>query len=101
MAAGNSGVGAIEAVIFDWGGTLSLFADIDMADMWRMAARHLAPDREDELCQRLIAVEERAWRQIAVDQRAFRLADLLASASTEVGLDVAEAVLEEAAERHL
>ncbi len=94
-------MGAIEAVIFDWGGTLSLFADIDMADMWRMAARHLAPDREDELCQRLIEVEQRAWQRVSVDQRAFRLAELLASASTEVGLDVAEAVLEEAADHHL
>jgi putative hydrolase of the HAD superfamily len=92
---------AIEAVIFDWGGTLSLFADVDMADMWRMAARHLAPDREDELCARLLAVEERAWQRVSVDQRAFRLAELLASASAEVGLDVAEAVLEEAAEHHL
>jgi putative hydrolase of the HAD superfamily len=92
---------AIEAVIFDWGGTLSLFADVDMADMWRMAARHLAPDREDELCARLLAVEERAWQRVSVDQRAFRLAELLASASSEVGLDVAEAVLEEAAEHHL
>ena len=91
----------IEAVIFDWGGTLSLFADIDMADMWRMAARHLAPEREDELCQRLISAEERAWQRISVDQRAFKLAELLAAASTETGLDVAEAVLEEAAEHHL
>src|SRR4051794_11532521 len=92
---------AIGAVIFDWGGTLSQFADIDMTDMWRMAARHLAPDREDELCRRLIDVEARAWQQVAVDQRAFRLAELLASASAEVGLDVAEAVLEEAADHHL
>src|SRR5437764_2006326 len=91
----------IEAVIFDWGGTLSLFADIDMADMWRMAARHLAPEREDELCQRLISAEEQAWQRISVDQRAFKLAELLAAASTETGLDVAEAVLEEAAEHHL
>ena len=91
----------VRAVIFDWGGTLSLFADVDMADMWRMAARHLAPDREDELCHRLIAVEEQAWQRVSVDQRAFRLAELLASASSEVGLDVAEAVLEEAADHHL
>src|SRR5437763_14756183 len=72
-----------------------------MTDVWRMAARHLAPDREDELCRRLIDVEARAWQQVAVDQRAFRLAELLASASAEVGLDVAEAVLEEAADHHL
>ena len=42
----------IEAVVFDWGGTLSIYADIDIEDMWRLAARHMAPDREDELCAR-------------------------------------------------
>ena len=42
----------ISAVIFDWGGTLSEYVDIEMQDMWRLAARHLAPDREDELTAR-------------------------------------------------
>ena len=91
----------VEAVIFDWGGTLSLFADVDMADMWRLAARHLSPDHEDELCHRLVAVEESFWRRTETDQQAFRLADLLAAASREVGLDVADAVLEEAGTHHL
>ena len=91
----------VEAVVFDWGGTLSLFADIDMQDMWRLAARHLAPEREDEVCARLVAVEEAAWARIAVDQRATTLTSLLTLASAELGLDVAEAVLEEAATHHL
>lgn len=91
----------IEAVIFDWGGTLSVYADIDIADMWRLAARHLSPEREDELCERLVAVEEAFWRRTATDQRSFCLADLLAAASKEVGLDIADAVLEEAGTHHL
>ena len=92
---------AIDAVIFDWGGTLSVYADIDMMDMWRMAARHLAPDREEEVCARLVAVEEASWARIAVDQRSTTLSSLLTLASAELGLDVAEAVLEEAATHHL
>ena len=37
------------AVIFDWGGTLSEYADVELADMWRLAAEHLAPHLpEDE-----------------------------------------------------
>jgi putative hydrolase of the HAD superfamily len=92
---------AIEAVIFDWGGTLSEYADIDMADMWRLAARHLSPEHEDDLCKRLVAVEEAAWRQVETDQRSFALSELLVAASKELGLDVAEAVLEEAALHHL
>ncbi|HEX9970270.1 MAG TPA: hypothetical protein VGB03_09030, partial [Acidimicrobiales bacterium] len=92
---------SIEAVVFDWGGTLSVFAEIEMEDMWRLAARHLAPEREDELCKRLVAVEEASWARIAVDQRATTLTSLLTLASAELGLDVAEAVLEEAATHHL
>src|SRR3954469_17458132 len=91
----------IEAVIFDWGGTLSVYADIEMQDMWRLAARHLAPDREDEVCERLVAVEQASWDRIPVDFRSTRLPELLATASAELGLDVAEAVLEEAATHHL
>jgi putative hydrolase of the HAD superfamily len=72
-----------------------------MEDMWRLAARHLAPEREDELCARLVRVEAEAWARIAVDQHSFTLAQLLAQASEAVGLDVAAAVLEEASVHHL
>ena len=92
---------AVEAVVFDWGGTLATYADIEMIDMWRLAARHLAPNREDEVCARLVAVEEASWQRIPVDQRSTTLAGLLAAASADLGLDVAEAVLEEAALHHL
>jgi putative hydrolase of the HAD superfamily len=92
---------AVEAVVFDWGGTLSLHADVDMQDMWRLAARHLAPDRAEEVCAQLVAVEAASWERIAVDQRSTTLSSLLAEASAVLGLDVAEAVLEEAALHHL
>ena len=91
----------MDAVIFDWGGTLSVWAEVDIEDMWRLAARHIAPDREDELVQKLIAVEARSWERTRTDRRSTRLADLLADASAEIGADVAEAVLEEAATHHL
>lgn len=90
-----------EAVIFDWGGTLTDLSNVDMADMWNAAARHLAPDRAADMAARLAAVEARSWSRIAVDQRSTRLADLLATASQELGLDVTGAVLEQAASRHL
>jgi putative hydrolase of the HAD superfamily len=91
----------MEAVIFDWGGTLSIWVDVEIEDMWRLAARHIAPDREEEVLRRLIAVEDRSWQRTRGDRRSTRLADLLAEASAEVGADVAEAVLEEAATHHL
>jgi putative hydrolase of the HAD superfamily len=91
----------IEAVVFDWGGTLSEFADVEMIDVWRLAARHLAPDREDEMVQRLIEVEEASWQEVRDHQTSTTLSVLLATASRQLGLDVAEAVLEEAATHHL
>lgn len=91
----------LRAVIFDWGGTLTPYADVDMADMWRMAARCLAPGREAEVCARLVAVEEASWARIAVDQASTTLNELLVTASDELGLDVASAVLDEAAASHL
>lgn len=87
--------------MFDWGGTLSVFADVEMIDMWRLAARHLAPDQEAEMIDRLIAVEARSWEEVRDHQTSTTLSNLLATASQELGLDVAEAVLEEAATHHL
>ena len=91
----------VEAVIFDWGGTLSVFVQSELVDAWRLAARHLAPEREDELTERLVAVEAAFWATTSSHQRSATLADLLAAATRELGLDVAEALLEEAAVRHL
>ena len=91
----------VEAVVFDWGGTLSTFVKAELVDAWRLAARHLAADREEELTERLVAVEAAFWATTASHQRSATLADLLAAATAELGLDVAEALLEEAAVRHL
>jgi putative hydrolase of the HAD superfamily len=92
---------SLEAVIFDWGGTLSIWVDIDIEDMWRLAARHVAPEREQELMAELISVEARSWDRVHTDQRSTRLVDLLSEASRVVGVDVAAALLEEAAGHHL
>jgi putative hydrolase of the HAD superfamily len=91
----------VEAVIFDWGGTLSNFVSAELVDAWRLAARHLAPDREDEVTATLVAVEEEFWATTATHQRSTTLSELLAAGSDRLGLDVAEALLEEAAVRHL
>lgn len=92
---------AIEAVIFDWGGTLSVYADMDLADMWRMAAKRFDPEREDEIVDRLVAVENASWDRVHSDQRSTTLAQLLREASADLGLDVTQAVLDEAATDHL
>ena len=91
----------IEAVIFDWGGTLSVFVEAELVDGWRLAARHLAPEREDEVTAKLVEIEEAFWSTTATHMRSGTLADLVSTASRDLGLDVGEALLEEAAVRHL
>ena len=93
--------GDIEAVVFDWGGTLSCFADVDLEDMWRLAARHFDPDREDEIRQHLHAVEAATFARSTTDQRSATLRQILEQASADLGLDVTEAVLEEAGTHYL
>jgi putative hydrolase of the HAD superfamily len=92
----------IEAAIFDWGGTLTtLNASTDLEDMWRAAARHLDPGRQDEIAEVLTAVEARSWERVTTDRTSTTLARLLAEATAELGLDVTAAVLEEAEAHHL
>ncbi|RLT43912.1 MAG: HAD family hydrolase [Chloroflexi bacterium] len=94
----------IDAVIFDWGGTLAEYAAIELIDMWRLAAHHLAghlPVGEEEILARLAEVEGRMWERTATDARASTLAELLAEATRELGADVTTAVLEEAGTHYL
>ncbi len=94
----------VGAVIFDWGGTLSHYANIELIDMWRLAADHLAGHSgraAEEILARLVHVEERMWVRTTTDARAASLSDLLREATSELGLDVAEAIIEEAGTHYL
>lgn len=88
-------------MLFDWGGTLSVWADVDMVDMWRLAAEHISPGESEALTARLVEVERAFFDRSLTDQQAFALPQLLREASADLGIDVGEAVLEEAALRHL
>jgi len=94
----------IEAVVFDWGGTLSEWAEVDLGDMWQVAAEHLAAETHgdvDALRAALFRAEQRYWEGVNRSQHTGTLADILAQASEALGLDVAAAVITEAAQRHL
>jgi putative hydrolase of the HAD superfamily len=93
----------LEAVVFDWGGTLTT-SDLglaDLVDLWRLAAHHLDPGREDELVALLIDIDAQFWQRTTTTFESWRLADILEAASVALGLDVTDAVLEEAATHHL
>ncbi|HEX3812650.1 MAG TPA: HAD-IA family hydrolase [Mycobacteriales bacterium] len=70
---------AIEAVIFDWGGTLTPWHTIDFDDVWRSYAGVYAPERADELTRDLMAAEREAWCQARDHQRSGTLDDLFTS----------------------
>jgi putative hydrolase of the HAD superfamily len=91
----------LDAVIFDWGGTISVYAQLDVADVWRDAGRVLDPGREKELVERLVAAEAALWAGVSDTQASGTLPDLVRTAIAELELDVAEALLEEAAAHHL
>jgi putative hydrolase of the HAD superfamily len=83
----------IEAVLFDWGGTLSVHSDVDLLDMWRAAAQVLAPDDPEPVAAALLAAEQRWWREsIAVGDRSGTTEELVRSVARETHLDVAGAL---------
>ncbi len=94
------GVG-VDAVVFDWGGTLAPHLDIDLLELWRAAAERLDPFHAEELAAQLVAVEAELWARTTATQESGTLDDLIALATARLGLDVAEAVRAEAALDHL
>ena len=51
----------IEAVIFDWGGTLTPWKTIDPAEEWAALARVAAADRHEEATTALLAAAQTVW----------------------------------------
>ena len=57
----------VEAVLFDWGGTLSTHADFDLLAMWRAAALVLAPENPEPMAQALLDAEHAWWHARVVE----------------------------------
>lgn len=86
----------INAVLFDWGGTITRFHDVDMIDAWRVAARVLAPGRVEEVASALLHAEHEVWMRTTTTLRSATTAEVLRNASTAVGLPVDELLHEDA-----
>src|SRR3954451_2394116 len=77
----------VEAVIFDWGGTLTPWHTIDLIEQWRVYAEHYArhhpdehPDGGVQLAARMAMAEQQAWARLRHDGTSARLADVFAEA---------------------
>ena len=85
--------GPVRAVLFDWGGTLSQAVEVDLLDMWRAAARVLAPDDPEPVAAALLAAEEQWWREsLAAGDRSGTTEQLVRSVALETHLDVTAAL---------
>jgi len=95
----------VEAVIFDWGGTLTPWHTIDFVEQWQVYARRFAdrPEEARALGERILAEETRAWQNIRLDGSSARIEEVLAAAgvsSDHPSHPAAQAAYEEFWEPH-
>jgi putative hydrolase of the HAD superfamily len=88
--------GALEAVLFDWGGTLTPWHTIDLGDQWRVFAReiHGIPfgsedvpaadlERAHALAERILEAEGEAWQRSRSEHTSARLDVVLRAAGID------------------
>jgi putative hydrolase of the HAD superfamily len=97
--------GAVRAVVFDWGGTLTPWHTVDFAAQWHAyAARYAAdPQSARAIAERIMAAEDAAWRRLRGDGGSARMAEILAQAGVDTdrpGHSAAQAAYEEFWEPH-
>ncbi len=71
---------ALEAVIFDWGGTLTPWITSDGRGWWRIAADLVPAADVDRIGAALTAAEEELWRRSREEQLSGTLAEIFAAA---------------------
>jgi putative hydrolase of the HAD superfamily len=67
---------AVEAVIFDWGGTLTPWRTIDATGEWRAVAELAAPDRVNAVTEALINAAETVWARSRDEYASATLEDI-------------------------
>lgn len=74
----------IEAVIFDWSGTLTPWHAVDVRRCWHAAAGALRPDGAWELGEALVESEARLWERSRHEHRAATFAEVFHGAGVAV-----------------
>jgi putative hydrolase of the HAD superfamily len=101
---------SVEAVIFDWGGTLTPWHNIDLRRQWQVFAEyyvrdhaHEFPDGGAELAARMMVAEREAWARLKRDGTSARLAEVFEAAGVRTdhpGHPAAQTAYEEFWEPH-
>ena len=83
---------AVEAVIFDWGGTITPWHTVDLREQWTVFARGMGAIAcsLNDTASAVHAAEEAAWRRGRTEGTSARLHEIL----QEAGLDPAHPALE-------
>jgi HAD superfamily hydrolase (TIGR01549 family) len=82
----------IDAVIFDWGGTLTPWHTVDFTEEWRVYARVVAPDDANAVAAALISAGEEVWAAARVHHQSATLAELLDDAGVPHHDDAVQAL---------
>ncbi len=72
---------AVDAVIFDWGGTLTPWKTADGKGWWRIAARLVPPDRVEAAAAAFHAAEAELWRRAREEHVSGTLDEVFAAAN--------------------
>lgn len=67
---------AVDAVIFDWGGTLTPWRTIDPSDEWRALAAAATPDTADETTARLVEAATQVWTRSRDEHRSSTIEEI-------------------------
>lgn len=84
---------ALDAVVFDWGGTLTPWHDIDLRAQWYAYAELYDPTHARALAEALYAEERAAWMRAERHQASGTLDDLFRAAGVEPAGERHEAAL--------
>jgi putative hydrolase of the HAD superfamily len=75
----------IDAVIFDWGGTLTPWVTVDHADEWRAVARVISPEDYEPLARTLLGASTEVWNRSRDEHRSGTLEEICRMAG--IGFD--------------
>lgn len=70
----------VKAVIFDWGGTLTPWHEVDVERAWDRVAHAIDPRRVAELAGKLAEAEQALWQRARTDHVSGTVADVFALA---------------------
>ncbi|MGH3448937.1 MAG: HAD family hydrolase [Nocardioidaceae bacterium] len=74
---------AVDAVIFDWGGTLTPWHTIDPTAEWRSLAMSAAPERADAATEALVAASQEVWLRSRDEYRSATIQEICTRAEIE------------------